>query len=119
MTATDRPESKGGTGGTGWDKSIGCPAVQGGGDRDYIDKSRPLPVPASDLLGEEDGSCPTLRPSYLLTLRPLPDESDPGGIRRLKALLKACVRSYRMQPTRIEPAEPSEATKPDEVVKSL
>lgn len=42
--------------------------------------------------------------SYLLTVRPLPDDSDPGGIRRLRRLLKAMVRSYGLRCVAIVPA---------------
>lgn len=37
------------------------------------------------------------RPTYLLTLRPEWDGTDPDGIRRLRALLKAALRSYRLR----------------------
>lgn len=37
------------------------------------------------------------RPTYCLTLRPEPDSSDPDGVRRLRALLKAALRSYRLR----------------------
>ncbi|MGI8980467.1 MAG: hypothetical protein ACR2FY_14665 [Pirellulaceae bacterium] len=42
--------------------------------------------------------------SYILTVTPLPDDSDPGGIRRLRRLLKAMVRSWRLRCTAIKPA---------------
>ena len=43
-------------------------------------------------------------PVYILTLRPLPDAADPGGIRRLRALVKAALRSYRLRCVGIRPA---------------
>jgi hypothetical protein len=43
-------------------------------------------------------------PTYILTLRPLPDAADPGGIRRLRALVKAALRSYRLRCVGIRPA---------------
>jgi hypothetical protein len=52
------------------------------------------------------------RPSYVITLRPLPQEDDPNGIRRIRAALKALVRGYRLQPTSI--VEAKEDVKPSE-----
>lgn len=49
----------------------------------------------------------TPKPRYTLTLRPLPDKSDPAGVRRLRAALKALLRSYRLRCERCEP-EPQE-----------
>ena len=43
-------------------------------------------------------------PTYTLTLKPMPDKSDPAGIRRLRWLLKAIGRTYRLRVTRCEPA---------------
>lgn len=37
------------------------------------------------------------RPEYRLTLRPLPDKSDPAGIRRLRRALKCLLRSFGLQ----------------------
>ena len=37
------------------------------------------------------------RPLYLLTLRPEPSKTDPGGIRRLRACLKNMLRGYGMR----------------------
>lgn len=37
------------------------------------------------------------RPEYKLTLRPLPDKSDPAGIRRLRRALKCLLRSFGLQ----------------------
>ena len=53
-------------------------------------------------------------PTYTLTIRPLPDASDPGGIRRLRRALKALRRGYGLQCVRIEPAK-----EPNEVLKRL
>ena len=36
-------------------------------------------------------------PTYQLTLRPLPDKTDPEGIRRLRRVLKHSLRSCRMR----------------------
>lgn len=43
------------------------------------------------------------RPTYHLVLRPEPDKSDPRGIRRLRAFLKAALRGYRLRCVRVEP----------------
>ncbi len=43
--------------------------------------------------------------SYTLTIRPMPDASDPGGIRRLRRALNALVRSYGLRCTSIQPAK--------------
>ena len=51
------------------------------------------------------------QPSYQLTIRPLPDSSDPGGIRRLRRALKALVRSYGLRCTSIQPAKEDTSTK--------
>lgn len=46
---------------------------------------------------------------FVLTLRVMPsDRGDESGIRRLRALLKVCVRSYRLQPIRIVEANGAE-----------
>ena len=37
------------------------------------------------------------RPTYILKLRPLPDATDPAGIRRLRRLLKAALRVYGLR----------------------
>jgi hypothetical protein len=37
------------------------------------------------------------RPHYVLTLQPLPEAEDPRGIRRIRAALKALLRSYRLR----------------------
>ena len=46
--------------------------------------------------------------TYTLTIRPLPQADDPGGIRRLRMALKALRRSYGLQCIRIEPAKATE-----------
>lgn len=46
------------------------------------------------------------RPTYILRLRPEPDSTDPDGIRRLRALLKAALRSYGMKCIEVAPAQP-------------
>ncbi len=38
---------------------------------------------------------------FFLTLRPLPDKSDPSGLRRLRRALKALLRSYGLRCTAI------------------
>ena len=43
-------------------------------------------------------------PRYTLVLRPMPDRSDPDGIRRLRAVLKCLLRSYGMRCERCKPA---------------
>jgi hypothetical protein len=48
-------------------------------------------------------------PSYVLTLRPLPDSLDPEGIRRLRALVKAALRSYRLRCVAIAPGDGQQA----------
>lgn len=46
------------------------------------------------------------RPVYKLTLRPEPDPTDPDGIRRLRALLKAALRSYGLKCIEVAPEGP-------------
>ncbi len=40
---------------------------------------------------------------YRLTLRPLPDPTDPAGHRRLRRALKCLLRSFRLRCERCEP----------------
>jgi hypothetical protein len=42
-------------------------------------------------------------PTYQLELQPLPDKSDPQGIRRLRLLLKELLRCHRMRVVSILP----------------
>jgi len=41
--------------------------------------------------------------TYKLILQPLPDETDVDGVRRLRGLLKAALRQYRLRAVRVEP----------------
>jgi hypothetical protein len=43
------------------------------------------------------------RPTFTLTLRPLPRRDDPGGIRRLRAALKSLLRSYGLRVVSVKP----------------
>jgi len=36
-------------------------------------------------------------PSYVVTLRPLKDDSDPKGVRRLRGLLKVALRRFGLR----------------------
>ena len=45
---------------------------------------------------------------YILTLRVLPDTSDPNGIRRLRMALKTLLRAYRLRTEYIQ-VKPDEA----------
>lgn len=45
------------------------------------------------------------RPTYILRLRPEPDSTDPDGIRRLRAFLKAALRSYGLRCTEVAPGQ--------------
>jgi hypothetical protein len=53
-------------------------------------------------------------PTYQLELRPLPDKSDPQGIRRLRILLKRLLRSHRMRCVAIRPANGNRQCNSDE-----
>lgn len=41
-------------------------------------------------------------PEFLITLKVLPDNSDPEGYRRLRAFLKSARRAWRLQCTAIQ-----------------
>lgn len=43
---------------------------------------------------------------YQLTVRPLPDRSDPAGIRRLRRALKCLLRTFGLQVTDIRETKP-------------
>ena len=43
------------------------------------------------------------RPTYTLTLKPLPDPTDPRGYRRLRSGLKMLLRKYGLRCTSVEP----------------
>jgi hypothetical protein len=49
---------------------------------------------------------------YRVTLRPLSDETDPDGIRRLKRALKCLLRSFRL---RCEGAEAIDERRSDDI----
>lgn len=52
-------------------------------------------------VGEKEsigGGCP----AFCLILRPLPDASDPDGIRRLRGFLKSALRQWRLRCVRAE-----------------
>lgn len=42
---------------------------------------------------------------YTLIIEPLPDASDPAGIRRLRRLLKVMLRAFRLRVVRVERQE--------------
>jgi hypothetical protein len=45
-------------------------------------------------------------PRFHLTLEVLPDPTDPGGYRRLRAMLKACLRCWRLRCVSLQPPTP-------------
>lgn len=45
---------------------------------------------------------------YELTIRPLPEDGDPDGIRRLRWALKTLLRAYRLRTIRIREVAPDE-----------
>jgi hypothetical protein len=49
--------------------------------------------------------------TYLLTVTPLPDASDPKGIRRLRRLLKQLLRYDRLRVVSCIPSPSAEATR--------
>ncbi|MFN0017722.1 MAG: hypothetical protein ACKVP0_05635 [Pirellulaceae bacterium] len=54
-----------------------------------------------------------LHPEYDVRLRVLPDDSiDGDGYRRLRAFLKAAIRSWRLQCVRITEAKPQTEAQP-------
>lgn len=44
-------------------------------------------------------------PDFLLRLRPMSEAADPTGTRRLRALLKAALRSFGLKCVEIRPVE--------------
>ena len=49
-------------------------------------------------------------PSYVVTLKPLPDPGDPGGTRRLRAVLKTLLRRYWLRCVAVTPSVPESPT---------
>lgn len=54
------------------------------------------------------------KPEYQLTVRPLPDQSDPAGIRRLRRALKCLLRSFGLQVTDIRETKQQPPEEADE-----
>ncbi len=54
------------------------------------------------------------KPEYQLTIRPLPDQSDPAGIRRLRRALKCLLRSFGLQVTDIRETKQQPPQEADE-----
>lgn len=50
----------------------------------------------------------TDRPTYLLRIRPERDASDPGGIKRVRSLLKVMLRSFGLRCVEIAPTNATE-----------
>lgn len=46
------------------------------------------------------------QPTWRLTLRPLADQRDADGTRRVRAVLKMLLRSFRLQCTHVAKVEP-------------
>lgn len=42
---------------------------------------------------------------YTIVIEPLPDASDPQGVRRLRRLLKAMLRAFRLRCVKVERQE--------------
>lgn len=53
-------------------------------------------------------------PKYLLAVRPLPDDSDVEGVRRLRSLLKIMLRTFRIRCVSCEPWTEPKPPKPAE-----
>ena len=53
---------------------------------------------------------------YQLILRPLDDDSDPRGIRRLRACLKNMLRGYRLRCTRVVEVQDEDTDDVEEAV---
>lgn len=49
---------------------------------------------------------------FTITIRALPDRTDPDGTRRLRAALKCLLRSYRLEVVECAPIKTPEAKEP-------